>query len=63
MVTKNGEEIDIPLGDAIDLPVSSWHRVRNPGEENLVFIEVQTGKYFGEDDIERAEDDYGRTKA
>jgi mannose-6-phosphate isomerase len=32
----------------------------NAGTENLVFIEVQTGEYFGEDDIERLEDDYGR---
>jgi mannose-6-phosphate isomerase len=32
----------------------------NPGENDLVFIEVQTGDYFGEDDIERREDDYGR---
>jgi mannose-6-phosphate isomerase len=32
----------------------------NPGTENMVFIEVQTGDYFGEDDIERLEDDFGR---
>jgi mannose-6-phosphate isomerase len=32
----------------------------NTGNENLIFIEVQTGGYFGEDDIERSEDDYGR---
>jgi mannose-6-phosphate isomerase-like protein (cupin superfamily) len=60
VVTLNGQEIEAPAGEAIDLPVGSWHRVRNPGESNLVFIEVQTGEYFGEDDIERAEDDYGR---
>ena len=29
-------------------------------KEKLVFIEVQTGTYFGEDDIERYDDDYGR---
>jgi mannose-6-phosphate isomerase len=34
--------------------------MRNPGKTDLVFIEVQTGDYFGEDDIERIEDDYGR---
>lgn len=60
IVTRNGQEIEAPSGQAIDLPVGSWHRIRNPGETNLVFIEVQTGEYFGEDDIERAEDDYGR---
>jgi mannose-6-phosphate isomerase len=34
--------------------------VQNSSAENLVIIEVQTGEYFGEDDIERFEDDYGR---
>ena len=37
------------------------HRIENTGEEELVFIEVQTGDYFGEDDIVRLEDDYSRT--
>ena len=44
----------------IDIPVGSWHRIQNIGNENVIFIEVQTGTYFGEDDIERLEDDYGR---
>jgi mannose-6-phosphate isomerase-like protein (cupin superfamily) len=35
--------------------------VHNPGEAPLVFIEVQQGDYFGEDDIVRLEDDYGRS--
>ena len=60
VVTKNGEEIERGPGQAIDLPVGTWHRVRNPGSQNMVFIEVQTGDYFGEDDIERSEDDYNR---
>jgi mannose-6-phosphate isomerase-like protein (cupin superfamily) len=34
--------------------------VLNPGDEALVFIEVQMGNYFGEDDIVRLEDDFGR---
>jgi mannose-6-phosphate isomerase-like protein (cupin superfamily) len=34
--------------------------VCNPGDEPLVFVEVQQGDYFGEDDIVRFEDDYGR---
>lgn len=37
-----------------------WHRVENIGKDPLVFIEIQTGTYFGEDDIVRMEDDYGR---
>jgi len=32
----------------------------NNGDENLTFIEIQQGEYFGEDDIIRLEDDYGR---
>jgi mannose-6-phosphate isomerase len=32
----------------------------NEGESPLVFIEVQVGEYFGEDDIVRLDDDYGR---
>jgi len=48
-------------GSAIDIPSKKTHRLENPSAENLVIIEVQTGKYFGEDDIERLEDKYGRT--
>ena len=36
------------------------HRIENKGPEKVVFIEVQTGTYFGEDDIVRIEDDYNR---
>jgi mannose-6-phosphate isomerase-like protein (cupin superfamily) len=53
---------DYPLstGCVVDIPASTKHRVQNSSEEKLVIIEVQTGKYFGEDDIERFEDNYGR---
>ncbi len=61
LVTRDDDEILVPSGEAIDIPRGARHRVRNPGEEPLVFIEVQTGEYFGEDDIIRFEDDYGRT--
>ena len=36
------------------------HRIENQGAETTVFIEVQTGSYFGEDDIVRLDDDYNR---
>jgi mannose-6-phosphate isomerase len=36
------------------------HRIHNTGSEVLIFVEVQTGTYFGEDDIIRIEDDFGR---
>ena len=45
------------------MPVGAAHRIANTGSEPLVFIEVQHGQYFGEDDIERLDDDYGRTEA
>jgi mannose-6-phosphate isomerase-like protein (cupin superfamily) len=61
-VTLNGEEILVKKGEDVDIPVGTAHRVENPAEELLVFIETQTGDYFGEDDIERLEDDFGRTK-
>lgn len=59
-VTLNGEKIPLRAQEAVDLPRHAWHRIQNTGAENLIFIEVQTGDYFGEDDIERVEDDYGR---
>lgn len=60
-VTLEDEEIDVPSGQAIDIPRGSAHRVANRAAEPLVFVEVQVGDYFGEDDIERLEDDYGRS--
>lgn len=47
-------------GDAIDIAKGAAHRVANPGASALVFVEVQVGDYFGEDDIARLDDDYGR---
>jgi mannose-6-phosphate isomerase len=60
VVTRNGQDIELAAGGAMDLPVGTWHRIRNPGPQNTVLVEVQTGEYFGEDDIERSDDDYGR---
>ncbi len=56
-----GTELQLRAGSAIDIPALARHRVENSSSANLVIIEVQTGTYFGEDDIERFEDDYGRT--
>lgn len=47
-------------GDVLVVPIGSKHRIACVGEDPLVFIEVQLGSYFGEDDIERFDDDYGR---
>ena len=47
-------------GRVIRIDQGQKHRIENTGQEDLVFIEVQTGTYFGEDDIVRLEDVYGR---
>jgi mannose-6-phosphate isomerase-like protein (cupin superfamily) len=59
-VTLDGAELEVPTGGAVDIPVGAAHRVENRGTLPLVFIEVQQGDYFGEDDIVRLSDDYGR---
>ena len=59
-VTLNDREILLKTGQSLDILVGDKHRVENPGGETLIFIETQTGDYFGEDDIERFDDDFGR---
>jgi mannose-6-phosphate isomerase len=59
-VTLDGEGFQLAAGQAIDIPRGAAHRITNTGTGPLVFIEVQHGDYFGEDDIERLEDDFGR---
>jgi mannose-6-phosphate isomerase len=60
LVTINGIEKTMSAGDTIDIGIGDLHRIENIGRDDVVFIEVQTGTYFGEDDIERIEDDFGR---
>jgi len=60
LVTLNDDKLPVSGGSSLDVPVRSAHRIANVGADDLVFIEVQTGSYFGEDDIERLSDDYGR---
>jgi mannose-6-phosphate isomerase len=59
-VTLDGEVTTVHAGESIDIPMKGAHRVGNDGDTDVVLIEVQHGTYFGEDDIERFEDDYGR---
>ncbi len=61
IVTLDGEQHDLGVGDTVDVPIEQLHRIENNGAGNLVFIEVQMGSYLGEDDIERFEDDFGRS--
>ena len=52
ILTLDGKKIELQRGDIIKIPEKAKHRI--------VFVEVQTGSYFGEDDIIRIEDDYLR---
>ena len=47
-------------GESIHIPLGTKHRAWNEKDKDVIFIEVQTGEYFGEDDIVRIEDDYKR---
>ncbi len=51
---------DYKVGDTAIIPQGVKHRIENPFNEPLIFIEVQLGSYFGEEDIVRIEDDYQR---
>ena len=59
-VTLDGEDVDLSIGGHIHIPIGASHRIKNTGDDDLVFIEVQCGTYFGEDDIVRLADDYKR---
>ena len=60
-ITLNGVVSELKVGQRVDIGIGDLHRIENIGSDDLVFIEVQSGSYFGEDDIERIEDDFGRT--
>ncbi len=59
-VVLDGVTHELSPGQSIDIAIGAAHRCENRGEEPVVFIEVQHGTYFGEDDIVRLEDDFGR---
>jgi len=61
VVTLDGERREVSAGEAVDIPVGTAHRIENTSDQEVTFVEVQHGEYFGEDDIVRLEDDYGRT--
>ncbi len=58
--TLDGIDCGIKAGQSADIPRNGIHRIANNGTKNMVFMEIQTGDYFGEDDIERLDDDFGR---
>jgi mannose-1-phosphate guanylyltransferase / mannose-6-phosphate isomerase len=59
-VTLNDKVTLVHENESIYLPIGSTHRLANPGKIDVELIEVQTGSYFGEDDIVRIDDVYNR---
>jgi len=59
-VTKGNERFTMLNGDSIIIHKNEEHRLENASNEPLEIIEIQTGSYFGEDDIIRLKDSYGR---
>ena len=60
-VTRGEETYLISENESTYIPLGTRHRLENPGKVPLEIIEVQSGAYLGEDDIQRFEDAYGRT--
>lgn len=59
-VTCDDRVFELQANQSTYIPVGSVHRLRNRGIEPMELIEVQSGGYLGEDDIERLDDVYGR---
>lgn len=60
-VTLGARELDLQVGQHVDIAVGEVHRLANRTPEPAEILEVQFGAYLGEDDIVRLSDDYGRT--
>ena len=60
LFTLDDREFALEPQQSVFIPRRSRHRIENPGTEELVFVEVQTGRYLGEDDIVRYQDDFNR---
>ena len=59
-VRVGDNEFLLQRNESTFIPIGTLHRLENPASEDLQLIEVQCGDYFGEDDIVRLEDRYGR---
>ncbi len=60
LFTLDDKTFALQKRQAVFIPEKARHRMENPEKEDLVFVEVQTGTYLGEDDITRYQDDFGR---
>lgn len=61
-LTLDDKEVFFRENESTYIPIGVRHRLENPGKLPLSIIEVQNGKYLGEDDIVRFDDEYGREK-
>ena len=59
-VTIDSDVMTVTENQSVYIPLGAVHRMENPGKLPLTLIEVQTGSYFGEDDIIRYDDVYAR---
>ena len=63
LVTLDGRDSTVRYGAIVSIPAGAKHRIENTdASKKLVFIEVQTGQSFSEEDIVRYQDDYGRAQ-
>lgn len=60
MLTLDDKQVIFRENESTYIPIGTKHRLSNPGRLPLMIIEVQNGKYLGEDDIVRFNDIYGR---
>lgn len=61
-VVRGTETLTLRRRQCAVIPRGAWHRIANRGRVPAVIIEVQHGRYLGEDDILRRQDDYGRVQ-
>ena len=59
-VQKDNQEFELNQNESTYIDINQVHRLSNKSNVILQIIEVQSGEYLGEDDIERLEDNYGR---
>jgi mannose-6-phosphate isomerase len=63
-ITVDDDTNDFGPGETVLIPLGAKHRMANPKkDQDMILIEVQTGTYFGEDDIVRVQDDYDRPES
>ena len=60
-VTRGAETVTLEENQSTFIPVGTKHRLQNLTDSPVFLIEVQSGSYLGEDDIERFDDRYGRS--